>query len=94
MYQLLWMNVMLELICMDFADLWGSGRDFKFKMKIYVRLYLARFEPAVIRTALKSSYPSALDRSGHPTEADNIYSVKILSDLLAQEEAHAVKQQQ
>ena len=36
MYLLLSMNIMLDLICIYFAELWGSGREQKCKMKIYV----------------------------------------------------------
>ena len=36
MHLLLWMNVMLDFICMDFVEVWGTEREQKCKMKIDV----------------------------------------------------------
>ena len=37
MHLLLWINVMLDFNCMDFAELSGKGTSEKLKMKLYVR---------------------------------------------------------
>ena len=44
---LLWMTIMVDFICSGFAELWGMGRERKFKVKICLQpeLYHQPFAP-------------------------------------------------
>ena len=55
MHLLLWMNAMLDFICLNFAKLWGTGRERKIQ---HENICLHRDS----RQATFESLPSALDQ--------------------------------